>query len=623
MTLPRLSSWPPAARRWELAFTMAVVCLAVAIPTAGLLYFMNRVMNAEGERMHMALTASRQSAVEKVRATLSQLLHDRLKLAAAVAGGEESFYQKFRNIIQQEAVAGCLILDPQGRVQFPVLTVPAPEADVAGPDVEAATLLENQVAESITSGQPPTVEKHLQAVQALGHQRLRGIASGSGRGRWPQALLGALHEMPPSHPRRAELLAALKSRVEDYAAPLPSAQRHFLAAELVQLGVQPVLPDAAAEAFSLKMANTCALPQESETLVAGPPAPDHFAVRLKSVHAVLYLHRDALLDSLTDTAGQLLSAEGLTAMILPHGQSSGGPALASIAVGSVLPGWDIRAYGPDASAAIAGRIRGMKRIYVGSAITGSLLIGALAAWAIRRFALRARETRIRQDFLSLVSHELKTPLTSIRMFVDSLDAGGLEEPERARTYLDFIRRENERLSRLVENFLTFSRIESGRMIFDFHIVHPDDVAAAVGEAVASRVGLPGCQFEISGDPDLPLVKADPGSLVTALVNLVDNALKYTRDAKEILLSITTDGSSVVFAVTDNGIGMSEETRRRLGEKFYRDRNAAASGQKGFGLGLNIVRSIVAAHGGTLGNTTSPGAGSRFTITLPAQKEEQL
>ena len=614
MNLRRLTAWLRVTPRREFPFTMTVVILAVAIPTAGLLFFMNRAMNAEGERLHSDLTEARRHSLESVRNHIRQALEARLRAAAENANSSQPPPERFQAVMQHSEAAGCLILNAQGAVAFPVLTLPDTEEESTLPAEEAMNDLEQA---AVRAGHPPDAEMRLKLTEAVGRDAL----APTGRSLRGQALLAALMELPPSHPRRTELLTDLQRLTADRTHAMPTAQRLFLAEELERMGAKVALPQAAAESFSLQMAGVAAVPQEAGTLIPAAGEPDIFSIRLKGAGAVLFLRQGQLHAGFMATAAPLLAADGLTPRIGPHEPAPEIVPLAAIALGPVLPGWDIAVTGADAAAAIAGRIAQMKRLYLVSAIGGCLLIGALAGWAIRRFALRARDTQMKQDFLSLVSHELKTPLTSIRLFVDSLAAGGLEEPERARTYLDFIRRENERLSRLVENFLTFSRIESGRMVFDFHIVHPDDIADAVRAAVAGRVDVPGCDFQTSSDAGLPLVKADPGSLTTALVNLVDNALKYTREDKRIAFTVTRSAAGVVFAVTDNGIGMSTETLQHLGEKFYRDRAAAAAGQKGFGLGLNIVRSIVAAHNGTLETASTVGAGSRFAITLPACLEE--
>ena len=616
----RFTNWLPGTQRWELPFTMAVVCLAVAIPTAGLLFFMNRAMNAEGQRLLSDVMASRQETLQTARNVIRQAMETRLHATAVLTKSASDPWRQFQALTSSQGIAGALILDGEGAVVFPVLTVPDEDGDQPGFQKKGSELMEEYGMEAILAGRFPDAESWLSLTDALGRPRLRHASSASGRRFWPPALLTALTELPADHPRRPELLQSLQAAVGDYQHVMPSAQRLFLAGELEKMGAPTALPFAAAEAFSLDQAGRANIPPDRQVFRAISDS-GVFSVRLRDADAVIFIQSADLQAGLLATAAPWLAPQGLTAEWLVHDSLPTHTPLSVIPLGTMLPGWDLVAHGPDAATAVAARIHRLKQLYLISAIGGCLLIGIPAGWAIRRFALRARDTRTKQDFLALVSHELRTPLTSIRLFVDSLDDGGLEEPERARTYLDFIRRENERLSRLVENFLTFSRLGSGRMAFEFDLIHPDEIADAVRSAVSGRVNTPDCQFQTSSDADLPLINADPGTLTTALINLVDNALKYSRGEKQIVFSVTAEAASVVFAVTDNGIGMSQETMKHLGEKFYRDHTAAASGQKGFGLGLHIVRSITEAHGGKLEITSTIGSGSRFAVRLPSAPDE--
>ncbi len=621
MTLRKIARWLRVAPRWELPFTMGIVSLAVAIPTAGLLFFMNRAMNGERQELLADLQRTRRTALETAAARIREAVEARTR-AASAAEDARSPGSRFCSIVEGARTDGCLVLDASGAVLFPVLTVPEPMDRRTGVEGKADELLDDFRHEIVRTGQAPAAPSIQKLADAFSRPRLQKTRDGSGRLLHPAAALAAMHTLATGDPARAAHLATLEKAVADYDHDMPSSQRLFLWHELQALGSQVVLPHAAEEALSLTMAGHGFLPEEKGVFVPSPQDPSVLAIRPAGQSVVLYLRQHKLLDELHAFAGKALAAHGLTARIEPPGAGQDAAALASIALGRPLPGWTLTADGPDASLAIAARIERMKTVYLVSAIGGCLLIGLLTGWAIRRFAQRARDTQVRQDFLSVVSHELKTPLTSIRMFVDSLAGGGLQEEERARTYLEFIRRENERLSRLVENFLTFSRIESGRMAFDFHVVHPDDIADAVRDAVSGRTDQPGCQFQTSSSPDLPLVRADSSFLTTALVNLIDNALKYTREDKQIVFSVTAETGDAIFAVTDNGIGMSAEALKHLGEKFFRDRKAAIDGRRGFGLGLHIVRSIVDAHGGKLEVTSTVGAGSRFAIRLPGTSPDE-
>ena len=620
MNLRQLVRWWRVAPHRELPFTMAVLILAVAMPTAGLLFFMNRAMNGEGKHMLAELLAARQDSLDRALVKVRQDLEQRLVAGAAgiqLESGIKDAAQRFQKIMQQPNVAGCLILDANGDVSYPILAQPDTMKERSPRESKADLIVQEMSDEQTRTAQPNTVDSLLKTVDQLSRGRLTTTRAASGRVLRVNAMLAALLELPATHPRRPELLVDLKRAVEDHNNGMPTGQRVFLARTLLRMGEMVDWPELEATSFSLTLAQSYAVPGTAGIWNAVSTAPELLAVRAKQGGVVLFFEKQALLEKLSDVANAALAADGLSARF--GSGASHEPTLASRPVGALLPGLEMEVMGPDAEAAVALRIRHLKLVYLITAIVGCLLIATLAAWAIRRFAQRSRDNQLKHDFLSVVSHELKTPLTSIRMSVDSLAAGGLEDTERSQTYLDFIRRENERLSRLVLNFLTFSKLDSGRMNFDFHLVHPEDIGEAAVAAMGARLESP-VQFTYAAEPDLPMLKADQDSLTTALVNLMDNALKYSATEPRLGLTIEREGDAVIFAVTDNGIGMSPETVARLGEKYFRDRNPSHESRSGFGLGLHIVRSMVEAHGGKLEISSTTDVGSRMTLRLPAQQE---
>ena len=243
-------------------------------------------------------------------------------------------------------------------------------------------------------------------------------------------------------------------------------------------------------------------------------------------------------------------------------------------------------------------------------------VGALALLAVRLIRRQAAVAQLRNDLVANVTHELKTPLASMRLLVDTLLRAPVINQETAREYLQLIARENLRLSRLIDNFLAFSRMERNKQAFDFSPTAPKDIVDAAAAAVRERFHSPECRFEARAAPDLPPVTADAGALVTALLNLLDNAYKYSGDQKEILLRAGAADGGVAFAVQDNGIGLPPRETRRIFRRFYQVDPRMARTGGGCGLGLSIVQFIVKAHHGTVRVESEPGRGSTFTISLP-------
>jgi signal transduction histidine kinase len=245
------------------------------------------------------------------------------------------------------------------------------------------------------------------------------------------------------------------------------------------------------------------------------------------------------------------------------------------------------------------------------------LIGIAAGESIRR---HLRLATLKADLVAAASHELRSPLAAMRVLVDGLLADPEPDPVKTREYMVMVARENARLSRLIENFLTFSRLDGGRSEFTFVPVQPSTLVETAIEAVRERLPQ-GCRLDVDVDAGLPMVKADADGLAAALVNLLENALKYTTDEKRITVRASADGGSFVrFDVTDNGIGIPASEQRRIFRRFYRVDQRLSRETAGVGLGLSIVELILRAHGGSVSVRSAPGAGSTFTLRVPCATE---
>ncbi len=253
-----------------------------------------------------------------------------------------------------------------------------------------------------------------------------------------------------------------------------------------------------------------------------------------------------------------------------------------------------------------------------------LLIGVATALLLAGVALTLRATargmrlvEAKAAFVSNVSHELKTPLALIRLFAETLELGRVRGPEEAHEYYRIINRESRRLTRLINNILDFSRIEAGRRRYQFA---ETDVAEVVGEALQIyEYQLKSAGFEVAVNirPDLPPALIDREAMGQCVLNLLDNAVRYSGQVKRIEVSVGARAHDIAIEVADHGIGIPRAEHRRIFEKFYRVSTGLVHDTKGSGLGLAIVRHIVAAHRGRVEVESAPGRGSRFTILLPA------
>jgi len=229
-------------------------------------------------------------------------------------------------------------------------------------------------------------------------------------------------------------------------------------------------------------------------------------------------------------------------------------------------------------------------------------------------------SRLQTDFVNKVSHDLRTPLTSIRMFVETLQLGRIADPVQAKEALDIIAAESERLSQLITRLLDWARMESGKRSFD---LRPQPIGPIVDDALRAvepqRVQT-GAQMLRDVPDDLPLVDADRDALCDALVDLLQNAFKYTGPEKRITVSARRVGNAVEVIVEDNGPGIPGADQVRIFEKFYRGKDPLERTIEGSGLGLSMVKHVVEAHGGKVGVKSELGKGAAFSVLLPPAEE---
>lgn len=290
-------------------------------------------------------------------------------------------------------------------------------------------------------------------------------------------------------------------------------------------------------------------------------------------------------------------------------------------MGKWLPEWKLEFFFRDASVFEAAASR-QAAIYVWVAILVISLIGSVAVTSGVSINRQMRLNRLRNNFIATVTHELKTPLSSMRVLVDTLLAGDCKDQRQEREYLELIAKENLRLSRLIDNFLTFSRMERNKKAFDIHPSSPAAIVDDAAEAVKTKFENSGCQFEHAVADGMPEVMADHDAAVTVLVNLLDNACKYSDKYKRIGLKAFVENGEVCFAVRDNGVGMTRRVMRRIFDRFYQADQSLARSTEGCGLGLAIVKFIVDAHKGRIDVESKPGEGSCFTVRLPAAELSQ-
>ena len=228
--------------------------------------------------------------------------------------------------------------------------------------------------------------------------------------------------------------------------------------------------------------------------------------------------------------------------------------------------------------------------------------------------IRRLET-VRRDFISNVSHELRTPLASLKALTETLQEGALEDPPAARRFLGRIQTEVDALTQMATELLELSRIESGQVPLELKAVSPFKLINSTAERMKMQAERAGLVIHVDCAPDLPNIRADMPRLEQVLVNLIHNAVKFTRPGGEVTLTAAPQpGGFICFLVHDTGLGIPADDLSRIFERFYKIDRARSGG--GTGLGLSISRHLVEAHGGKIWAESAEGRGSTFFFTIP-------
>jgi len=248
----------------------------------------------------------------------------------------------------------------------------------------------------------------------------------------------------------------------------------------------------------------------------------------------------------------------------------------------------------------------------------SLLLAAGVWLNYRNVTRELALAKLKSDFVSNVSHELRTPLALIRLYSETLELGRLTNSSKQHEYHEIIRKESERLTALINNILDFSRIEAGKKEYTFRETDVADLVRSTLESYRFEIEQNGFRLEEKIEDNLPPLQVDREAIARSLLNLVNNAVKYSVSDKYLGVSLYRRNGGVNLEVVDHGIGIPPNEQAKIFEKFYRACDPLVHNTKGSGLGLSLVRHIVEAHGGEVGVESSPGKGSKFTITLPVQ-----
>ena len=229
-------------------------------------------------------------------------------------------------------------------------------------------------------------------------------------------------------------------------------------------------------------------------------------------------------------------------------------------------------------------------------------------------------SQLKADFVSNVSHEIKTPLALISMFAETLEKGRVKTEEKKNEYYSIIIQETGRLGKIVNKILSFSKIEAGKRLYNLTETDLNKVVENVYSTYKFHLNNNGFDFNYDLQPNLPIVKADEEAISEALINLIDNAVKYSGNNKSIKLTTSSKNNLVILSVEDKGIGISEKDKKKIFDKFFRVQSGDVYNSKGTGLGLTIVKHIMDAHNGKIELDSQLGKGSTFRLIFNSDKK---
>ena len=621
--------------RWPV---LLFLVLGVAAPAACVLWFMNEAMTNERDAAHEKLADAYRGQLQLIREKLdadmerrsTELEREAESLPAPVA---------FERAVRSGMADAVICLRADGRVAYPA-PLDGATGDAVGlrPDWLAARSMESQgffsgAADSYAriAASDADVSVAAQAMQAYIRCLIKGgkkadaaaaierhfssgrlLGGADPQGRWiagDEQLLGLtlLDRSDAHYVRLAERLHDLLAGYQ--ATRIPGPQRLFLMDEL-----KGDFPTHAAERLASKFLESHLLepgvpepngPRTGSVTLVPSGLPNVWEVRAPGNRLVALYRTATVLTRIRKVVG----SGGMFEVAPPSRTISG----QWTNLGGRFPEWRIT----DPSAIRALASPGEPRIsrYVWIALASILLVALAAGFSAQLLRRQWQLARLKTDLMAAVSHELRTPLASVRLLVETLLED--ERPEgKTREYLEMIAKENLRLSRLIGNFLTFSRLERNLRKFDIRVTEPERVVEAVVASARERLQTPDCCLEVDVAAGLPPVRADEDALVTVLLNLLDNAYKYSPGEKHIVLRAACEDGHVVFAVKDHGIGIASREQKRIFRRFYQVDQRLARESGGVGLGLSIVEFIVRAHGGSIQVESQPGKGSTFSVVMP-------
>lgn len=367
--------------------------------------------------------------------------------------------------------------------------------------------------------------------------------------------------------------------------------------------------------LGIRFPDTTGAHRQSTWIPYGAPAWLVGAAPVDGGHdgVVVAVHADPILTAVTEEESP--SGNGVGTVSITTGRDPEGEPL-----GAGFPGLFVRF---DPRTAAPGIPPGSLRWWFYAAglllVFGVTLFSAYLLWRDVRREVQLAD--IRSQFVASVSHELKTPLTAIRMFAETLQEGGAPDPDTRSEYLETIVNESERLTRLLNNVLDFSKIEGGRKTYRREFQSLPEIVRFTARAMRYPLEQKRFHLHVDIDDGLPPARVDRDAIEQAILNLLANAMKYAGESRDILLRLRSESGEAIIEVEDRGVGIDGTEIARIFDRFYRVSGPENDHLPGAGLGLTLVQHVAEAHGGRVEVRSEPGKGSTFSLFIPMNGAE--
>lgn len=624
--------------------------IVVLLPSATVLWLTDAAIGNERAAMRQRLVKTYQRQLALAARQIDQHWSAVDQQCAALASDAATAAELFADCVRSDLADAVLILSLDGGLDYPVLSDlgadsrstrlnehawhVANQLEFVERDLDAA--IDTYAAIASVEPDPRAeseawiaharcLEKNGQfeaAISVLTHKLRpadrRDVIDAGRRSPWLDGQLRALELLQKSDPAADAVdrkCSLIRAALEDYGQPLPSAQRQFVMREVLTLCPdQPRFVTLHAEQLAMQYAERVSDPRLAASAMWNLRS-DPDCVLLANARVVLLFRGEVLADRMHGLLKQWQTDDARIHLIATDTVASASEVIATVPLQSMSAhhlalSWNNPNLFDETS-------RRQASLYMLAGLITIAIVGVVAVIIAVFVRRQLRLAQLKNDLAAIVTHELRTPLASIRMLVDTLLEGNAQDERQNIEYLRLISQENERLSRLIENFLTFSKSSREQETFVFETARPGDLVDRAVAAIGARLKQSDLQFSVDVANDLPLIRVDADAVVMVLLNLLDNAVKFSGQAKSIRLRAGVDHGSVVFQVADEGIGMSPADSRRIFDPFYQADTRLSRGHGGCGLGLSLVRSIVLAHQGTVTVESAPGSGSTFTVRLPA------